>query len=349
MGDAHGAKAVMSLRARIAGEIRRQGPMSVARYMELALLDPQEGYYQTQPAFGVQGDFITAPEISQIFGEMIGAWCADTWQRLGRPAITLMELGPGRGTLMQDLLRATRQAAGFHEAADIRMVEASARLQEIQKEKLADRHPRIHWQFGMEPLPQTPLLLVANEFFDALPVRQFVRRGAGWKERRIALEGERLAWAEAPADVAFGEAPEGAVREQCEQGEAILRLLCAHVKRQGGALLIIDYGYAQGQGDTLQAVRAHAYAPVLEAPGQADITAHVDFGRLRAVAQEGGLSARLFAQGDWLRRMGAELRAAALCRKMDIAGQAAILSGLERLMSPALMGTLFNVLEVESR
>ncbi len=334
----------MSLFDLIRDEIKRDGPIGVARYMELALLHPEFGYYQRKNPFGAAGDFVTAPEISQIFGEMAGIWCADWWQRIGSPRTTMMELGPGRGTLMQDALRATSHVPGFHDAVDIMLVEASDRLRNGQAQALQGKHPRIHWQPDLEPLPKTPLLIIANEFFDALPIRQFVRRSEKWKEVKVGAQGDQLVFVE--EDIPFGrDYDEGKIIETCEPGESIVQILARHIKRYGGAMLIIDYGYANGTGDTLQAVQNHQYVSVLDTSGEADITAHVDFGALAQVAGREGLTPSLTTQGGWLRRMGAELRATQLCKGADMEGKRVILSGLERIMSPNQMGELFMVME----
>lgn len=319
------------------------GALRLDAFMEWALTDPQHGYYPRRDPLGQAGDFTTAPEISQIFGELAGIFLAGQWLAMGRPRAVLAEAGPGRGTLMADLLRATRHVTGFHDAVRVALVEISVPLRTRQQRMLQGLHPRITWHNAMQDLPDGPLLLAANEFFDALPVRQHRRTADGWQERHVTLKvGEpRLTWLP-------GEAPPHApehegIHETCPQGETLARWLGARLAAQGGSALIIDYGYAQAPqgGDTLQAVRRHAFAPPLEAAGNADLTAHVDFGML---ARAAGVPAYgPLPQGEWLRRMGAPLRLQQLCRKATPEQQNALISGLARLTSPDQMGTLFQV------
>ncbi len=307
--------------------------MTVAEYMRRCAAH----YYAARDPLGAHGDFTTAPEISQIFGELIGAWLAHAWRQLGAPAsVALCELGPGRGTLMRDALRATRGVAGFHDALHLRMVETSPLLRTRQQELLADAHPRIVWQERLEPLPPLPLLLIANEFFDALPVRQYIGR----RERRIALAGDRLIWQ-----------PEGGVtRETSPDSTALMARIARHITAYAGAALVVDYGYsAAAQADTLQAMRGHAYADPLERPGEADLTAHVDFTALMRTAATAGAQAWGPAgQGDFLQRLGAGWRTAALCRQASPGQRNVLLSGLERLVAPHHMGELFKVMAVTS-
>ena len=323
--------------------IRTHGPITVAEYMQACLTHPEFGYYTREnekfgaSIFGQGGDFTTAPEISQIFGEMLGAFLADGWQRQGKKKSILVELGPGRGTLMRDLLRATHNVRGFHEALDIRMVEISPSLRAKQQDILAGAHPCIGWADAFEPLPEMPLLLVANEFFDALPVHQWV----GDAEVMVGLDDQdNLAF------VIPGKNGTKQMREISPAGIAIMQSVAKHIAQHGGIALIADYGYTHGNGDTLQAVKAHNYHPVLETPGEADLTAHVDFNALAHAAKEAGAQTECITQAQFLRRCGAELRAAQLCRNVNAAQQKIILSGLERLMSPAQMGELFKVMTV---
>lgn len=300
--------------------------MTVADYMAAC----NAHYYATRDPLGKGGDFTTAPEISQIFGELTGAWLAGQWRAQGSPAaFTLLELGPGRGTLMQDALRATRGVPGFHGAMQLRLLEISPVLRALQREALAEY--AVEWIETVEALPPLPLFAIANEFFDALPVRQFV----GEAERKIDWRDGGF----------FFTAPAQDITETGEAGESIMRLLANHINRFGGAALVVDYGYdGSARGDTLQAVRAHAYTDPLADPGEADLTAHVDFSALTRAA--GGGAHGPVAQGVFLKRLGAELRAATLCKSAAPAQCEAILSGLERLVSPAQMGELFKVLAV---
>lgn len=307
--------------------IRTGGPITVAEYMEAAV----SHYYASRDPFGKGGDFTTSPEISQIFGELIGAWLASQWQNMGSPKLALLELGPGRGTLMKDVLRATANVPGFHDAITLYMLEASPVLEALQRKTLDVAHRHIEWIRELSSLPSLPLLFIANEFFDALPVRQFV----GKQERRVGLKNNALCFT-----------PEGTVTaERCEMGENIIAELTAHVVRFGGSGLIIDYGYMDGGKDTLQAVKNHAFADPLESPGSADITAHVDFGALAGAAKGVNIYGPI-PQGIFLKRLGAELRANALCRKATPDQAAQIVSGLERVVSPAQMGELFKAMAI---
>jgi NADH dehydrogenase [ubiquinone] 1 alpha subcomplex assembly factor 7 len=299
-------------------------------------------YYATRDPFGAKGDFTTAPEISQIFGELIGAWMAGGWQHLGAPHALLCELGPGRGTLMKDVLRATKKVAGFHDAVTIRLVETSPTLIAIQNQALHGCHPRVTWQESLDNLPALPLLLIANEFFDTLPIEQHVMATNGWTERRIDCANETFAFV-----------PEGEefIREESPASLAYITRIAAHIRRFGGAALVIDYGYhlpaGSGNGPTLQALRAHQETPVLELAGEVDLTAHVDFaGLARAALSTGAFVHGPVEQGLFLKRLGAELRATALCKAASPAQQEAILSGLERIVAPHQMGELFKVMAV---
>ncbi|HYZ26001.1 MAG TPA: SAM-dependent methyltransferase, partial [Geminicoccaceae bacterium] len=265
-----------------AEEIRRAGPLPIARFMSLALHHPTHGYYRTRDPLGAGGDFITAPELSQAFGEVIGAWLARAWLDLGQPApFRLVELGPGRGTLIADLLRATRRVSGFREGLRLHLVETGARLRALQAERLAD--VEVSWHDAFADVPPGPLFLLANEFFDTLPVHQLVATGRGWAERRVALAGDgRLAFdlAEPPSPFAAqlpAGAP-GAVAEISPARAELARAIGRRVAADGGVALIVDYGAWADQptGDTLQATRNHAPCDPLEAPGTADLTTHVD-------------------------------------------------------------------------
>jgi len=339
----------VALRDRLAALIARRGPLSVARYMDICLHDPLEGYYAARPKLGEAGDFITAPLVSQMFGELLGLWAAEVWSGLGRPArVQLVEIGPGLGVMMADMLRAAKVAAGFARAAEVWLVETSAPLRGRQAEALEGlASPR--WAARLDDLPEgAPMILLANELLDCLPIRQVVRAGEGWRERRVGLDGRgdlafELAGA-APEPPGLGGAPPGAVAE-CSPAVARLgRAVGARLARVGGAALFIDYGRsAPDWGDTLQAVRGHRKEHPLAHPGEADLTAHVDFAAFVAAARAAGAWAGVVrAQGDVLADLGARTRAAALAaarpdRAPTIARQ------LERLIEPDQMGALFKV------
>lgn len=337
-------------------KIASEGPISIADYMNLALSHPEHGYYQKQDPFGARGDFITAPEISQIFGEMIGVWCAEVWRQLGAGPVSLVELGPGRGTLMADLLRATKKVPEFHDAITIHMVETSPVLANAQYVRLRHEHPRLEWLDHVDQLPENKLIIVANEFFDALPVRQFIMTEDGVHERRVG-------WDEAANGFCFtlgpkglqlaksGQAiPPGTVMEQSPAARGVMRTLASRIAEHGGAALVIDYGYlGEAHHNTLQAVKAHVFHPVLQDPGEADITAHVDFTTLMNIASDtGGYIYGLANQGEFLARLGAELRCEMLLRQAAAEQKGDIVSGLKRLVSPQAMGELFKVMAVVS-
>jgi NADH dehydrogenase [ubiquinone] 1 alpha subcomplex assembly factor 7 len=312
------------------------GPITVAEYMARS----NAHYYAIRDPLGAKGDFITAPEISQIFGELVGAWCADSWERLGTPQALLCEVGPGRGTLMKDALRATRNIPSFHDKIDICLVETSPTLRQIQNKNLQGAHPRISWQDSLDNLPPLPLIIIANEFFDALPIEQFVKQGDEWEERKIGYKNNALFF--------FPEG--GEIRETSTQSLAIMATIARHIKTYGGAALIIDYGYNGGLGgDSLQAVKQHEFIDVLQKPGEIDLTAHVDFDALlQTAANEGTRTFGAVEQGLFLKRLGVELRATALCKNAPPHIQHTILSGLERLVAPHQMGSLFKVIAVTS-
>ena len=342
------AGADASLQARIAARIAAAGPISVACYMESALFDPRWGYYATRDPFGARGDFITAPEVSQVFGELVGLWCADFWQRLGAPdPVVFAEFGPGRGTMMRDALRAAARVPGFSRALRLHLVERSAILRAAQAAELADAAP--HFHDDAASLPPGPLIAVANEFLDALPIHQFERIGQGWHERRIALgAGDALRFVRDPEPTgeALADAPEGSIRETRPAALALARELGARLARNGGAALFIDYGNGHdARGDTLQAVRRHRRHDVLDAPGTADITAHVDFAAFAAAAVAAGARAwGPIPQGRFLRALGIAPRTEALAAKATPEQAALLRSGTHRLVDPAAMGHLFKAL-----
>ncbi|MCA6297919.1 MAG: SAM-dependent methyltransferase [Phenylobacterium sp.] len=335
----------MSLAARIADRIRTGGPISVAEYMHLCLHDPADGYYATRPALGSEGDFITAPLVSQMFGELIGLWMVELWRQMGRPTpFRLVELGPGDGTLMADLHRAARLEPGFPEAAETWLVEPSRPFRDLQRQRLGPGP--FHADRLEEVPPGAPLLLVGNEVLDCLPARQWEWRGDTWKERRIGLEGDRLVLGLAPApQVRFAaDAPwEGAVLEHSAAQEALGSEIGARIAADGGAALLIDYGRAQaGLGDTLQALRGHVREDPLAHPGQADLTVHADFPTMLAAARREGIeTAGPVAQGRFLDALGLRARAAALTRTAGPGEAARLERQVARLTAADQMGELF--------
>jgi NADH dehydrogenase [ubiquinone] 1 alpha subcomplex assembly factor 7 len=336
----------------IARRIAHTGPISIAEFMAEALGHPRLGYYRRAMPLGAEGDFTTAPEISQMFGELLGAWLAERWLAMGRPApVRLVELGPGRGTLMADALRATRGVPGFHTALDLNLVETSEPLKAAQRAALQAFTPTWHERF--DDVPAGPLLLVANEFFDALPVRQFHRTAEGWRERMVGLAPDgalRLALAPGltPFALALPDAAVGAEAELSEAGRTLAAAIGARLGRDGGWALIIDYGYDRPlSGASLQAVRGHRGTDILDRPGETDLSAHVDFEALAEAAATPTFGPA--SQGDFLRRLGILERAQSLKRGASPDQARAIDAALARLIAPDQMGTLFRVLAVGDR
>jgi NADH dehydrogenase [ubiquinone] 1 alpha subcomplex assembly factor 7 len=354
------------IRARIA----RDGPMPVADYMALCLYDPKHGYYSSRLPFGAAGDFVTAPEISQMFGELVCVWAVEAWFAVGLPEpVALIECGPGRGTMMQDVLRAARSMPGIRKALRVHLVETSPGLQALQRDTLStinEPAPEDHslhidvplrWHTGIDHVPAYVSITVANEFFDALPIRQAERRPTGWHERMVTVDASgALAFTVAPDPLplsgltlppAVAAAPVGEIFEwrSTDAVTAIARRAAA-----GGAALIFDYGHIRSAtGDTFQAVRSHRHANPLASPGLADLTAHVDFEALGKAARDAG--ARVHGpveQGIWLKRMGIEARAAILaacCGASDPNSDDAH-AAFDRLTGtgPGQMGALFKVI-----
>jgi NADH dehydrogenase [ubiquinone] 1 alpha subcomplex assembly factor 7 len=346
------------LGARLARYIRAHGPISIAAFMAMALHDPKLGYYARRRPIGAAGDFITAPEISQVFGELIGLWCAEQWQRLGQPnPVVVAELGPGRGTLMMDFLRAAASVPGFRSAMRLHLVETSGALRDEQRQRLGDAAPV--WIGSFDELPEEPLLLVANEFLDALPVRQLVRGRRDWRERLVAVDDSGgLVFADGPESSALSllipaarrDVPAGTIVEICPAAAALAAALGERLYRQPGAALFIDYGYTgDPAGPTLAASACHRASGVLDRPGGADLSAHVDFTAFAAAIRDSGATVHgPIPQGRFLTSLGAEARVASLLQRAAPEQRAALASGLQRLIDPGKMGTLFKALAVTS-
>lgn len=327
--------------------IATTGPITLADYMSEALLHPEHGYYTTRDPLGATGDFVTSPEISQMFGEMIGLCLAQAWMDQGRPNGVLAELGPGRGTLMQDILRATKGVAGFHDALNLHLVEASPVLRAAQSARLPN--PTFH--ADVSTLPDAPLFLVANEFFDALPVRQFQRDGTGWRERMVGLDGDTLTMGlSAAAPLALlehrlADTKDGDIVEVCPALPAIMGQIGERIGTHGGAALIIDYGDWRSQGDTLQALRGHQPVDPLHAPGTADLTTHVDFEVITQSAAPARFT-RITPQGVFLERLGITQRAQSLAQSMSGDALESHIAAHRRLTHPSEMGDLFKVVGI---
>ena len=343
------------LEAEIRRRIMAAGPMPVGEYMGLCLGEPAYGYYTTRDPLGSRGDFITAPEISQMFGELIGLWMAAVWKRMGAPErLNIVELGPGRGTLMKDALRALQVMPGFREAIMLHLVELSPALKTQQERTLQGQPTPVSWHAALTDVPKGPAIVIANEFFDALPVHQAVKSGRGWHERRIEINSiGKFAFAVAPDPIphfdrllppALRTAPEGSVFEW--RDDTVAMELGRRLADDGGAALVIDYGHIESDiGDTLQAVGRHAYADPLTSPGELDLTAHVDFQALaRAVEAMGAQGFGPLEQGEFLRRLGIETRAASLKAKAAPDAAAGIDAALTRLIGFGRtdMGRLFK-------
>ncbi|MEM9475082.1 MAG: SAM-dependent methyltransferase [Pseudomonadota bacterium] len=332
--------------------IRAEGPMTLATYMATCLTHPDHGYYTKRDPLGVTGDFTTAPEISQMFGELIGLSLAQHWLDHGRPSpFILAELGPGRGTLMADALRATRAVPGFLAAAQIHLVEVSPTLRATQAETLTAHSPI--WHDALATLPEAPVYLIANEYFDAFPVRQFRRDAHSWRETMVGLDGDTLTLGAAPPaplaalDHRLEDTRPGDTVELNAPAAAEAHAIAQRIVTHGGAALVIDYGDWRALGDTVQALRNHEPVGILDAPGTSDLTAHVDFEPLAQAATDAGARhSRLTPQGVFLERLGITQRAQALARTLSGPALDSHIAAHRRLTHPAEMGTLFKCLSI---
>ncbi len=333
-----------ALESIIVAMIESDGPMALDRYMALCLGHPQHGYYMTRDPFGQGGDFTTSPEISQIFGELIGVWFLSVWHVLGKPRhFALVELGPGRGTLMADVLRVIAKDEKCLKAARVHFVETSPVLREAQRARVPDAT----WHAGPASLPALPTLFVANEFFDALPIRQFERVEGRLFERCVGVEQGRLTLGLVPTAMHISMNGNGVI-EDSRLRDAFASELGNHLKMAGGAGLVFDYGHARNStGDTLQALRNHGFARILNDPGEQDITSHVDFEGLgRGFVAGGAKPVGLMTQADFLNTMGLEQRTAMLANTVQGAVKQNLVAASERLALPGGMGHLFKVMAV---
>ena len=344
-------------------EIRRRitlaGPIPVRQFMEMCLTHPEHGYYMTRDPLGRAGDFITSPEISQVFGELVGLWAASAWHLMAQPDnVRLIELGPGRGTMMLDAMRAAQVVPAFRQAIVLHLVEISPALRERQQQAFAALDVPVMWHQSFDEVPDGPAIVLANEFFDALPVNQAIKQFNGWYERVVELDpdgnlkfglaNETIPLFEQLVPAALRDAPIGTIYEW--RGDNLPLAIGRRLAHQGGAALIIDYGYDKtAAGETLQAVSGHGYVDPLDAPGAADLTAHVDFQAFADAAESMG--ARVFgpiAQATFLRRLGIEKRVETLSALAPSELAAQIDSGVKRLIAegPKDMGTLFKVMAI---
>jgi SAM-dependent MidA family methyltransferase len=348
------------LQSEIKKLIKSSGPMPVWRYMELCLTHPQHGYYVSRDPLGREGDFVTAPEVSQMFGELLGLWAASVWKTMGSPAsLRLVELGPGRGTMMADALRALRVLPPLYQTLTVHMVEINPVLREKQRETLSSVR-NITWHDSIDDVVEGPAIILANEYFDALPIHQAIKRETGWHERTIELDpdgklsfgisAEPLPRFEVLLPPLIRAAPVGAVFEWRPDSE--IMKIARRVRDQDGAALIVDYGHVRSDaGETFQAIARHSFTDPLKAPGLADVTAHVDFQALARAAED--LGARVHGpvtQGEFLTRLGIEQRALTLMAKASHEVSEDVSSALKRLIGGGRggMGSMFKVLGISS-
>lgn len=358
----------MSMLERITARIRAEGPISVAEYMASCLLDPVDGYYPTRDPLGSEGDFITAPEISQMFGEVLGLWAVQSWQDMGKPeTVQLIELGPGRGIMMSDMLRAGRLDPAFAKAVRVTLIEASAALEAVQAKTLANANVPVSWAADISQVLAGPSIIIGNEFLDCLPIRQFIQKdrfaeAAGWHERLVTIDEDsgKLSFAASPtaiSDVVQSTLPPGHIEaknddllEVSAAAHIVLDQIAQRFETAPGRALFIDYGPEETEfGDTLQALKRHEKVGVFSDPGNTDLTARVDFAALAHIAQSLGLeSTKAAPQSTFLSKLGLEIRAVTLARSKPDA-KPKLARQMDRLMSADQMGTLFKAMCFQSK
>ncbi|MDE1158111.1 MAG: class I SAM-dependent methyltransferase [Neorhizobium sp.] len=350
------------LAGRIANLIRAHGPISVTDYFALCLADPDYGYYQTREPFGAHGDFITAPEISQLFGEMIGVFMVHAWQQHGAPTpVKLVEIGPGRGTMMADMLRViAKLAPPLFETLEVHLVETSERLRGVQRVTLETYSTKISWHGSFDQVPEGFTLIAANELFDAIPIRQFVQTKTGFRERMVGLDADdalTFTIGIATLDPSLlpgetGRVPDGTIFEYAPARQAVMQTLSERLRTHGGTAVVIDYGHmVTSFGDTLQAIRNHDFDAALAHPGEADLTSHVDFEDLARIARDTGVHLNGgLRQGEFLYGLGIAERATVLAKDREPPEQRLIASAVDRLAGEGAgkMGELFKVIAVSS-
>ena len=345
-----------SLATRLHARIAREGPLTVEEFMQACLSDEVAGVYASRQPIGGKGDFITSPEISQIFGELVGLWAVAVWQSMGEPSrVTVAEFGPGRGILMADASRAWRGVPKFRDSVSVALIETSPVMVETQRKTLKDAGVPLRWYAALDAVPEGPLVMLANEFIDALPIRQFIRRGEAWRERLIASDGRggfTFIDGEAEDEGRYlpQTATDDAILEIRPAAQALMHELGRRAALATVAALMVDYGHVEsGFGDTLQAVRGHRFADVLANPGAADLSSHVDFADLKREAVAAGLMTHgPMPQGEFLLKLGLAGRRERLLQRATPTQAEAIASGAARLVDPRQMGVLFKALALTS-
>ena len=341
----------MKIETKIKNLIRNSGPISISQYMEICLWDSENGYYTSNEVLGEKGDFITSPEISQTFGELIGLWALSFHQQfINRDSLCITELGSGRGTLLRDAIRSIYRVTNKQIDLDITILEKSQKLIALQKESLQNNNVR--WISDIKKLSSAPQIIIANEFFDALPINQYVRGNEGWHEKRIAIKNGKLCftldnkiWV--PSDSIFSNFKKGDTLEYSEHGVSIFSNICNHLIKYDGVLLVIDYGNISGVGDTLQAVNGHEIVSVLEKPGHSDLSSHVNFKLLKEIASKKNLYVSpLIDQQRFLLELGIKERLKSLTKNVRSPKAEKVASEIKRLIDPDKMGTLFKVIAI---
>ena len=341
----------MKIETTIKDLIRNSGPISISRYMEICLWDNENGYYTSNEVFGRKGDFITSPEVSQTFGELVGLWALGFYQKfISRNSLRITELGSGRGTLLKDAIRAIYTVTNKKFDLEITILEKSQRLIALQKENL--RNNNVRWISDIKQLSSEPQIIIANEFFDALPINQYVKGNKGWYEKKITINNGKLSftldnkiWV--PSDSIFSNFKTGDTLEYSEHGVSIFSNICNHLIKCDGVLLVIDYGNISGVGDTLQAVNNHKIKSVLEKPGQSDLSSHVNFNLLKKIASKKKLYVSpLIYQQRFLLELGIKERLESLTKNARLPIAEKVASEIKRLIDPDKMGTLFKVIAV---
>ncbi len=344
---------MLPLAAQLRARIEADGPISVEAWMNACLADPLHGYYMTRDPLGRAGDFTTAPEISQMFGELLGLWAGVVWQQIGAPSkMHFVEIGPGRGTLMKDALRALRGVSGVMDAFDVHMVETSPTLTKAQQKSLKDTTCNVTWHTDLATVPQGPVIILANEFLDALPIRQYIQSDGGWYERVVTIDDDQFAFGmgeridDTIIPEKFKTSPDGSIYEDAPIVQATVQSIAGRVVSNGGAALIVDYGYAENAlGETLQALSKHAYVDPLGKPGEHDLTTHVNFADVKAHAEAAGAGVwGSIEQGAFLERLGIAARAASLLANATMDQAQDIATARRRLVDPDAMGRLFKAI-----